>query len=98
MGTGKTRLKPHEKPAADVPIGHQHGLKPGGLRRVPPVIHTGSQWRMMPHDLPAWKAVYQQTQRGLRAGSFEAMVHALRVLLRLATGRAEQYTALCPVN
>jgi Transposase and inactivated derivatives len=47
----------------------------------------------MPHDLPPWWAVHQQMQRWLKAGVFEAMVHDLRVLLRLAAGRDEQPTA-----
>ena len=37
--------------------------------------------------------VYQQTQRWLKVGVFEAMVHDLRVLLRLAEGRNEQPSA-----
>jgi transposase len=42
---------------------------------------------MMPHDLPPWEAVYQQTQRWIKAGVFEALVHDLRALLRLLDGR-----------
>ena len=42
------------------------------------IVRTGSAWRYMPHDLPAWEAVYQQTQRWLNAGEFEAMVHHSR--------------------
>jgi transposase len=61
-----------------------------GLRWV---VRTGSPWRYMPHDLPRWEAVYQQTQRWLRAGVFEEMVHDLRVLLRLSAGRASDPTA-----
>src|SRR5207247_10871956 len=38
-------------------------------------------------------AVYQQTQRWLKAGVFEAIVNDLRVLLRLAQGRNEQPSA-----
>jgi transposase len=57
------------------------------------LVKTGAHWRMMPHDLPAWPAVYQQLRRWLAAGVFEAMVHDLRVLLRLAAGRAPQPTA-----
>ena len=48
---------------------------------------------MIPNDLPPWEIVYQQTQRWLRAGVFEAMVHDLRELLRLAQGRKEQPSA-----
>jgi transposase len=47
----------------------------------------------MPHDLPPWEAVYQQMRRWLAAGVFEAMVHDLRVLLRLSEGRAPEPTA-----
>jgi transposase len=58
-----------------------------GLRYI---VHTGMQWRMMAHDLPPWYTVYQQTQRWLRAGVFEAMVHDLRMLLREISGRPPQ--------
>jgi len=61
-----------------------------GLRWI---IRTGAQWRMMPNDLPPWATVYQQAQRWRKAGVFEAMVHDLRLLLRLAEGRAEQPSA-----
>jgi transposase len=47
----------------------------------------------MPHDLPPWEAVYQQTRRWLSAGVFKAMIHDLRVLLRLSEGRASEPTA-----
>ena len=48
---------------------------------------------MMPNDFPPWEAVYQQRQRWLSAGVFEAMVHDLREVLRLARGRAKEPTA-----
>ncbi|MDI9639521.1 IS5 family transposase, partial [Geitlerinema splendidum] len=60
-----------------------------GLRYV---VRGGISWRMIPNDLPPWEMVYQQTQRWLRAGVFEAMVHDLRQLLRLAQGRSQQPT------
>ena len=56
-------------------------------------MRTGSAWRYMPHDLPPWEAGYQQTRRWLSAGVFEAMVHDLRILLRLSEGRASDPTA-----
>src|SRR3954471_11028965 len=51
----------------------EHALREvfNGLRWL---MRTGAQWRMMPHDLPPWAAVYQQTQRWIRAGVFEAIV------------------------
>jgi transposase len=62
-----------------------------GLRWI---IRTGAQWRMMPNDLPPWWVVYQQSQRWLRAGVFEAMANDLRMLLRLAEGHAAQPTGV----
>jgi transposase len=69
----------------------EHALREvfNGLRYL---VRGGVAWRMMPNDLPPWYTVYQQTQRWLKAGVFEAMVHDLRALLRLAAGRAEQPT------
>ena len=45
-----------------------------------------------PHDLPPWEAIYQQTRRWLSADVFEAMVHDLRILLRLSEDRASDPT------
>lgn len=61
-----------------------------GLRWV---VRTGAQWRMMPNDLPPWFTVFQQTQRWIRAGVFEAMVSDLRQILRVAAGRKPQPSA-----
>jgi transposase len=71
----------------------EHSLREvfNGLRYV---ARSGGAWRLMPHDLPPWAAVYQQTQRWMKAGVFEAMVHDLRELLRLLAGRNEQPSAV----
>ncbi len=70
----------------------EHSLREvfNGLRWI---VRTGAQWRMMPHDLPPWAAVYQQTQRWLKGGVFEAIVDDLRAVLRLAQGRNEEPSA-----
>ena len=70
----------------------EHSLREvfNGLRWI---VRTGAQWRMMPHDLPPWAAVYQQTQRWLKAGVFEAIVDDLRAVLRLAQGRNQEPSA-----
>ncbi len=61
-----------------------------GLRWL---ARTGSAWRYLPHDLPPWYSVYQQTMRWLKAGCFEEIVSDLRHLLRTAQGRAPEPTA-----
>jgi transposase len=61
-----------------------------GLRYI---VRGGISWRMVPNDLPPWEIIYQQTQRWIAAGVFEAMVHDLRELLRMALGRAPDPTA-----
>jgi transposase len=70
-----------------------------GLRWI---VRTGSAWRYMPHDLPPWEAVYQQTRRWLQAGVFEEMVHDLRVLLRLSGAERpilrQPYWTVAPCN
>ena len=55
-----------------------------GLRWI---VRAGAPWRMLPTNLPPWELVYQQTQRWIGAGCFEAMVQDLREILRLAAGR-----------
>jgi transposase len=57
------------------------------------LVRTGAQWRYIPKDFPPWAAVYQQTRRWLAAGCFEAIVHDLRAVLRLADGRNPEPTA-----
>jgi transposase len=61
-----------------------------GLRWV---VRGGADWRLMPHDLPPWHAVYDQGRRWEKAGVFEDMVHDLRRVLRLAEGREPEPTA-----
>ncbi|MFT3928639.1 MAG: IS5 family transposase [Myxococcales bacterium] len=57
------------------------------------MARAGAPWRMLPNDFPPWEAVYQQTQRWLQAGCFEAMVNDLRSMLRVAQGRTGQPSA-----
>jgi transposase len=70
----------------------EHSLREvfNGLRWL---VRAGASWRLLPHDLPPWQVVYQQTQRWLKAGVFEALVDDLRALLRLAAGRKAQPSA-----
>jgi transposase len=61
-----------------------------GLRYI---VKTGAHWRLMPHDLPPWEVVYQQTRRWLAAGCFESIVSDLRILLRRLAERDHAPTA-----
>jgi transposase len=76
---------------ADAPQ-REHDLREvfNGLRWM---VRAGAGWRLMPHDLPPWAAICQQTQRWLKAGVFEAIVHDVRELLRVAQDRQAQPTA-----
>jgi transposase len=67
----------------------EHSLREvfNGLRWI---VRAGAPWRMLPTNLPPWQAVYQQAQRWIEAGVFEAMVHDLRRLLREVQERAPE--------
>jgi transposase len=58
------------------------------------LVRTGAAWRSRPNDFPPWAAVDQQTQRWIAAGSFAAIVHDLRALLRVAHGRDARPSAV----
>jgi transposase len=62
-----------------------------GLRYM---VRSGGSWRLMPHDLPPWYTVYQQTQRWMAAGVLEAIVDDLRLLLRVAAGHRADPSAV----
>ncbi len=71
----------------------EHSLREvfNGLRYL---ARAGCGWRLLPNDLPPWKVVYDQSQRWIKAGVFEAMAHDLRAILRLAMERPEDPSAV----
>jgi transposase len=77
--------------AQDAPQ-REHDLREvfNGMRYV---VRGGQAWRMMPNDLPPWSIVYQQAQRWIAAGVFEAMAQDLRRILRVLDGRPEEPSA-----
>ena len=79
-------LMDEEAPQRDYPLREVFN----GLRYM---VKGGMPWRLIPHDLPPWYVVYQQTQRWIRAQVFESMVHGLREILRLREGRKAQPSA-----
>ncbi len=58
------------------------------------IVRAGAPWRLLPNDFPPWELVYQQTQRWIRAGCFEAMVSDVRSILRVAQDRRGQPSAV----
>jgi transposase len=62
-----------------------------GLRSM---VRAGCPWRMLPHDLPPWQAIQQQTLRWIAAGVFEDMAADLRRILRRILERAEEPSAV----
>lgn len=57
------------------------------------LVRAGAPWRMLPNDFPRWEAVYQQTQRWLKADVFMTIAHDLRLILRRLGEREPQPTA-----
>src|SRR5215510_5019713 len=51
------------------------------------MVRTGCQWRMLPHDLPPWEAVYAFWRRWLERNLLQDINDALRVQIRLEEGR-----------
>lgn len=58
------------------------------------MVRAGAPWRLLPTNFPPWPIVYQQMRRWMEAGCFEALVHDLRLLLRLLAGRQGQPSAV----
>src|SRR3978361_2390604 len=57
------------------------------------VLRGGISWRMLPHDLPKWKTVYDYFWKWRRAGAWEEINGHLRERVRVASGRNAQPTA-----
>jgi transposase len=57
------------------------------------LARTGAPWRYLPGVFPPWATVYQQARRWMEAGCFEALVHDLRLLVRVLRGRNTQPSA-----
>ena len=57
------------------------------------MVRAGCPWHMIPNDLAPFSIVYQQTQRWIAAGCFEALAHDLRKLLRMLAEKAADPSA-----
>jgi putative transposase len=57
------------------------------------VLRSGCSWRMLPHDFPAWDAVYGYLRRWQKDGTWQHIHDALRDDCRFLDGRDPQPTA-----
>ena len=57
------------------------------------VLRGGISWRMLPHDLPKWKTVYDYFWKWRQAGTWEEINRTLRERVRTAAGRQAQPSA-----
>lgn len=51
------------------------------------ITRTGCSWRMLPHDLPPWKAVYAYFRKLQKLGVWQQVNDELRQQVRVAAGR-----------
>jgi putative transposase len=63
------------------------------LNAVYYLIRTGCQWRMLPHDFPAWQTVYYYFSRWRKDGLWIKINTDFRQELRLASGREAEPSA-----
>jgi transposase len=77
--------------------------KPGGrparwprreiMNAIAYTLRTGCAWRLLPHDLPPWKTVYDYFRLWRLDGTWEQMNTALREQLREQMGREREPSA-----
>lgn len=77
-------LEPVTRYFTGIPRNMGHGTTPrsllpaGSLQRSAAHRPDRCQWRHLSHEFPLYFTVFQQAQRWLKAGTFEAMAHPLR--------------------
>jgi putative transposase len=57
------------------------------------LLRTGCQWRMLPHDFPAWQTVYAYFRQWRQNGLWETLNTTLRCDLRLESGKEGEPSA-----
>ena len=57
------------------------------------LLHSGCQWRLLPHDFPKWQTVYYYYRRWQQTGLWFQMNDALRRKVRTAAGHAAEPSA-----
>lgn len=54
------------------------------------LVRAGCQWRMIPHEFPAWKSVYNYYRAWIANGVWQEILASLRMDLRTQLGRDAQ--------
>ena len=54
------------------------------------LIRSGCQWRMIPHEFPAWKTCYNYYRAWIGSGTWDEIALVLRMELRSQAGRNYQ--------
>ena len=57
------------------------------------IVVSGSQWRMLPREYPAWQSVYGYFQQWRDDGTWQRLHDTLRAQVRERTGRHNHPTA-----
>jgi putative transposase len=57
------------------------------------VLHTGTQWRSLPHDFPPWRSVYWHFMKYRNNDKIKNVQNHLRKRLRMRLGRNEDPSA-----
>jgi putative transposase len=73
--------------------------KPGGRPRTTDLrevlnallylVRSNCQWRMIPHEFPPWKTCYNYYRAWIDSGTWDEIVYALRMEIRLQAGRKD---------
>lgn len=75
----------------------KRGRRPVDRRQIVNAIlyltRTGCQWRMLPHDFPNWKTVYNNFRLWRRAGAWRQINDRLRERVRLSVGKKRNPSA-----
>jgi putative transposase len=57
------------------------------------IVVTGCQWRMLPHEYPAWQSVYTYFRQWRKDGTWQRLHDTLRAQVRERVGRHKHPTA-----
>lgn len=63
------------------------------LNAVIYLLKSGCTWRLLPHDFPHWKTVYNYFRARKQDGTWQRIHEELRRQVRIAAGRSPEPTA-----